>query len=200
MEELFTIGHSNHSLERFIELLRSQGAATVIDVRSSPYSKYSPQFTKDVLEKALPNAAVRYVFWGRELGARRSEASCCVDGHAKYDRIAQLPVFREGLARILDQAAKERCAIMCSEADPLTCHRTILICRELNKLQPGLNITHILSDAATESHEQAQQRLVKLHKLQRELFGELTTEAALVNRAFDLQAAKLACAQEQEDA
>ncbi|MBE0537558.1 MAG: DUF488 domain-containing protein [Phycisphaerae bacterium] len=200
MNELFTIGHSNHSLERFLKLLRSQTISTVIDVRSSPYSKYSPQFGKDILEKALPNAAIRYVFLGREIGARRSEANCYVGGQARYDRIAQLPVFQEGLAQVLEQAAKNRCAVMCSEGDPLTCHRTILICRELKKMQPGLQITHILSDAATETHDAAQQRLVKMHKLQRELFGELTTEAALINRAFDLQAEKLACAQETEEA
>jgi uncharacterized protein (DUF488 family) len=199
MNELFTIGHSNHSLARFLELLRPRAVSTVIDVRSSPYSKYSPQFTKDVLENALPNASLRYLFWGRQLGARRSEPACYVDGHARYDRIAQLPGFREGLDRILEQAAKEKCTIMCSEADPITCHRTILICRELKKAQPDLQITHLLGDGAAESHEDARQRLVKLHKLQRELFGELTTDAALGERAFDLQAEKLACTQDPEE-
>ncbi len=200
MNVLFTIGHSNHSLERFVELLRSQAVCTVIDVRSSPYSKYSPHFGKDVLENALPNADIRYVFLGREIGARRSEATCYIDGHARYDRIAQLPIFREGLSRVIELAAGFRCAVMCSEADPVTCHRTILICLELKKMRPDLSIMHILADGTTETHEAAEQRLVKLHKLQRELFGELTTEAALVDRAFELQAAKLACSQNPEEA
>jgi len=198
MNELFTIGHSNHSLAHLLELLRPHNISNVIDVRSSPYSKYSPQFNKDVLEAALPNACLRYLYWGRELGARRSEPACYVDGHAKYDRIAQLPVFREGLHRILDLAAGTESAIMCSEADPITCHRAVLICPELTKAMPALKIVHILGDGTIETHEDAQQRLVKLHKLQRELFGELTTDAALVARAFDLQAEKLACTQMEE--
>jgi 1,2-phenylacetyl-CoA epoxidase catalytic subunit len=64
------------------------------------------------------------------------------------------------------------------------------------KMRPGLRITHILGDGTTETHEDAQERLVKLHKLQCELFGELTSEAALVNRAFELQAERLACREE----
>jgi uncharacterized protein (DUF488 family) len=191
MSMLFTIGHSNHSMERFVELLRSQGIMTLIDVRSSPYSRYSPHFSKDILEKALSNSGIKYLFWGRELGARRSEPDCYVEGRLRYDRVAQLPVFREGLSRVLEQAEQEKCTITCAEADPLVCHRTILICRELMKMRPELRIVHILGDGTTESHEDAQHRLVKLHKLQRELFGALTTEAALIDRAFDLQAAKL---------
>jgi uncharacterized protein (DUF488 family) len=197
MTNLFTIGHSNHSLEHFLELLRLQSISAICDVRSSPYSKYSPQFGKDVLANALPNADVAYVFLGREIGARRSEESCYVGGRAKYDLIAQLPIFREGLERVLQGMETHIVALMCSEADPLTCHRTILLCRELLKMRPELRITHILGDGTTETQEEAQERLVKLHKLQRELFGELTSEAALVNRAFELQAERLECREEE---
>jgi len=73
MKELFTIGHSNHSLDRFIELLLAHRLSNVADVRSSPYSKYTPQFNKDVLDSALRNANIDYIFLGRELGAQRSE-------------------------------------------------------------------------------------------------------------------------------
>ncbi len=183
-------------MEHFLELLRMQSISAICDVRSSPYSKYSPQFNKDVLVNALPNADIRYVFLGREIGARRSEESCYVGGRARYDLIAGLPLFRKGLEQVIQGIETHRVSLMCSEADPLTCHRTILLCRELMKMQPDLRITHILGDGTVETHEDAQERLIKLHKLQPELFGELTSTPGLVNRAFDLQAERLACGEE----
>jgi len=134
MKELFTIGHSNYSLDHFIELLLSHQLSTIADVRSSPYSKYSPHFNKDVLESALRNADIDYIFLGRELGAQRTEDDCYIDGQAKYERIANLPTFQRGLERVFQGIEHYRIALMCSESDPITCHRTILICRELKRL------------------------------------------------------------------
>ena len=192
MKELFTIGHSNHSLERFLELLASQSISAIADVRSSPYSEYSPQFNKDVLERSLRDADIEYVFLGRELGARRSEDSCYVKGQAQFELIALLPAFRVGLERLLQGIDQNRVALMCSEADPLSCHRTILGCRKLRKMHPDLQITHILGNGTTESHEESEQRLLRLHKLQRELFGDLTSEAGVIERAYELQGERIA--------
>jgi len=144
MKELFTIGHSNHSLEYFVELLVTHRISKIADVRSSPYSKYSPHFCRDVIEAALRNANIDYLFLGKELGAQRSEFDCCVNGQAKYDSIANLPVFRRGLERVLQEVKRHRIAIMCSEADPIACHRTILVCRELKKIK-----THQTSQTPT---------------------------------------------------
>ena len=192
MKELFTIGHSNHSLDHFLELLLAHQVSAIADVRSIPYSKYSPQFNKDVLESALRDANINYIFLGRELGASRSEDSCYIDGQAKYDRIAQLPTFRRGLEKVLQGVEHYRVALMCSESDPITCHRTILVCRELKRICPDLEITHILGDGTGERQEMSEERLVNLHKLQPELFGELTSTSGLIERAYDLQAEKIA--------
>jgi uncharacterized protein (DUF488 family) len=199
MKEVFTIGHSNHSLEHFTGLLRSQNISVICDVRSSPYSKYSPQFNKDIIARAMSDVDIEYVFLGRELGARRTEKSCYVEGQARYDLIARLPVFQKGLEQVLQRIETRVTVLMCSEADPLTCHRTILLCRELMKICSDLRITHILGDGTTETHEHAQERLIKSYKLQRELFGELTTVSGLAKRAFDLQSEKLACEKETVD-
>lgn len=199
MKDVFTIGHSNHSLEHFTGLLKSQNISVICDVRSSPYSKYSPQFNKDIIAKALSDVDIEYVFLGRELGARRTEKSCYVEGQARYDLIARLPVFQKGLEQVLQRIETQVTALMCSEADPLTCHRTILLSRELMKMTSELQIMHILGDGTTETHEHAQERLIKSYKLQRELFGELTTVSGLVKRAFDLQSEKLACEKETVD-
>jgi hypothetical protein len=192
MKELFTIGHSNHSLDYFIELLLAHRLSTIADVRSSPYSKYSPQFNKDVIESALRDANIEYLFLGRELGAHRSEDGCYIEGQAKYDRIAQLPTFRCGLERVFQEVEHYRVALMCSESDPITCHRTILVCRELKKMCPDLEITHLLGDGKVERQEISEKRLVNLHKLQPELFGDLTSMSALIEKAYDLQAEKIA--------
>ena len=191
MKELFTIGHSNHSLDHFLELLLAHQVSAIADVRSSPYSKYSPQFNKDVLESALRDANIDYVFLGRELGAHRSDDGCYIDGQAKYDRIAQLPTFRRGLERVLQEVEHYRVALMCSESDPIACHRTILVCRELKRICPDLEITHILGDGRGERHEMSEKRLVNLHKLQPELFGDLTSTSGLIEKAYDLQAKKI---------
>jgi hypothetical protein len=192
MKELLTIGHSNHPLEYFIELLQTHRLSMIADVRSSPYSKYSPHFSKDVLKIALRDAEIDYVFLGRELGAQRSESDCYVDGQAKYDRIAKLQTFRRGLDIVLEAVENHRVAIMCSEADPIACHRTILLCRELKKICPDLKITHILPDGTEEQQEELEKRLIKLHRLKPELFGKLTSKAGLIERAYDLQAEKIA--------
>jgi len=191
MKELFTIGHSNHSLDHFLELLLAHQVSAIADVRSSPYSKYSPQFNKDVIESALRDANIDYVFLGRELGAQRSEDGCYIDGQAKYDRIVQLPTFRRGLERVLQEVEHYRVALMCSESDPIACHRTILVCRELKRICPDLEITHILGDGRGERHEMSEKRLVNLHKLQPELFGDLTSTSGLIEKAYDLQAEKI---------
>ncbi|MHC4691599.1 MAG: DUF488 domain-containing protein [Planctomycetota bacterium] len=192
MKEIFTIGHSNHSLDHFIELLLEHRLSTVADIRSSPYSKYSPHFNRDVLDSVLRNTNIHYIFLGRELGAQRSEDDCYVDGQAKYDRIAHLPTFRRGLEVVLQRVENCRIALMCSESDPITCHRTILVCRELKKRCPDLKITHLLGDGQVERQEMSEKRLVNLHKLQPELFGDLTSTSGLIEKAYDLQAEKIA--------
>jgi uncharacterized protein (DUF488 family) len=192
MKELFTIGHSNHSLEHFLELILAYRISAIADVRSSPYSKYSPQFNKDELESALREANIDYIFLGRELGARRSEDSRHIDGKEMYDRIAQMPAFQFGLERIFQGIEHYRVALMCTESDPIKCHRTILVCRELKKICPDLEITHILGDGTGERQEMLEERLVNLYKLQPELFGDLTSTSGLIEKAYDLQAEKIA--------
>ena len=192
MDTLYTIGHSNHPQDHFIELLGAHNISALADVRSSPFSKYMPQYNKGVIETVLNEADITYVYLGKELGARRSEASCYVDGKVSFERAAQMPLFQKGLERLFQGISQYRVALMCSEADPITCHRTILVCREVKKARPDIQIVHILGDGDEETQEEAEQRLVALHRLQPELFGDLTTQSGLVNQAYALQAEKIA--------
>src|SRR5688500_8953655 len=133
MAELFTIGHSIHTVERLLELLRQHQIAALADVRSSPFSAWTPQFNRPALEASLRAAGIQYVFLGDELGARRSETEVYVDGVARYERIAKTPAFQAGLERVRKGIRKLRLSLICAEKDPLECHRTILVCRNLRR-------------------------------------------------------------------
>src|SRR5207237_8981160 len=109
----FTIGHSAHTGEKFIELLRQHRIDAIGDVRSSPFSAWTPQFNRTALEPALRDAQIQYVFLGDELGARRFEREVYVDVVARYERIAKLPAFQSGLERVRKGARKFRLALMC---------------------------------------------------------------------------------------
>jgi uncharacterized protein (DUF488 family) len=159
MQRIYTVGHSSQLIEAFIAPLNRHGVEVVADVRSRPYSARFPHFSKEPVRASLSAAGIGYVFLGRELGARREEPECYVDGQASYDKIAKLPAFAAGIQRVLAGAQRYRVALMCAEQDPLTCHRTILVCHELKK--HGVLIKHIRRDGALEDHEQAEQRLVE---------------------------------------
>ena len=158
MTEIFTVGHSTQLLDSFIGLLQRHRIEVIADVRSRPYSARFPHFSKEVLQQSLKLAGVGYVFLGRELGARREEPECYINGQAAYDRIAQLPAFTEGIKRVLTGALNYRVALMCAEQDPLTCHRTILVCHEIKR--HGVSIQHISRTGELEDHEHAEQRLI----------------------------------------
>jgi uncharacterized protein (DUF488 family) len=188
MFPVFTVGHSNATSEAFLALLKMHQIEAVADVRSSPYSEYSAQFNRETLEGALRLAGIQYFFVGDALGARRQEKSCYRDGVADYALIAQAGAFKKALARAEERARSMRIAIMCSEKDPLQCHRFLLICRQLK--ERGLDIQHILSDGSLEANAATEQRLLREQKL---LDGDLfRSESEILNEAYDKQGAKSA--------
>ncbi|HAA33261.1 MAG TPA: hypothetical protein DCE56_43005 [Cyanobacteria bacterium UBA8553] len=170
--ELFTIGHSNLSIDAFIGLLQQHGITAVADVRSHPYSRFLPHFNQSALKAALLDAGIQYVFLGNELGARSADQSCYVDGKASYEKIAATELFSQGIQRILKGSEKYKISLMCAEKDPLTCHRAILVCQHLRDFD--LEIQHILSNGYLESHEQLEDRLLVLHGLNQSQLDEAT--------------------------
>jgi len=156
--ELYTIGHSNHEWSVFAALLRKNSITAIADVRSSPYSRFNPQFNRELLERMLNEDGVRYVFLGRELGARRDEPECYEGRQARYEKIAESPLFLEGIGRLLKGAKENRIALLCAEKDPITCHRMVLVCRTLRRY--GLDLIHILDDGNVESNADAERRMM----------------------------------------
>ena len=194
---IYTVGHSNGSIEAFIALLRSHAVTAIADVRSYPYSRFLPHFSQPALKEALHEANIRYVFLGRELGARPADATCYVDGKAVYARIAATPLFATGLERLRRGAITERLALLCAEKDPITCHRAILVCRPLRA--PNLAIAHILADGSLETHGSLEQRLLRLHGLdQLDLFNPRPL-GQLIEEAYDCQGAAIAYTREEDN-
>jgi uncharacterized protein (DUF488 family) len=156
---VYTIGHSTHSIEKFIGLLKVADIGAVSDVRSRPYSRMNPQFNREPLKQALRAAGIKYVFVGKELGARSDDQTCYRAGQVQYDLLAQTKLFKDGIERVKEGARTYHVALMCAEKEPLDCHRTILVAREL--VNQGLDVKHILSDGQIESHEHAIRRLIE---------------------------------------
>lgn len=160
---LYTIGHSNHEITAFIELLRLHGITAIGDVRSHPYSRYVPQYSRDALKAALSDAGISYVFLGKELGARSDNPACYRQGKVQYDRLAQEPSFGEGIKRVIQGMERYRIALMCAEKDPLDCHRALLVARKLFEM--GFPVSHIRAGGSLETHQAMASRLLALCKL-----------------------------------
>lgn len=158
--EVLTIGHSTHSWERFVALLRQAHVTAIADVRSAPYSRHFPHFNRDELRAELRVDGISYVFLGNELGGRPNERRFFCEGVADYEKMAQAPEFNRGLDRVIEGAKKYRIALMCSERDPLDCHRCLLVGRAL--VQRGIRVSHILDDGRIVRHADVEDRLLKL--------------------------------------
>jgi uncharacterized protein (DUF488 family) len=185
---LFTIGHSDHEMAEFVSLLTRHGVNAIADVRSQPYSRFNGQYNRETFAELLKRAGIQYVFLGRELGARRSERESYHEKQARYDLIARLPAFREGLDRLRKGVRTHRISLLCAEKDPLTCHRTILVCRHLRS-EP-IDIRHILEDGSIETMEQAESRLLEVVKLPTEHLFRPRSE--LIEQAYELQGERIA--------
>ena len=191
---VLTIGHSTHSLEAFVNLLKAHNIGAVADIRSTPYSRYSPQFNQEPLRTALKRHQIRYVFLGRELGARSDDPSCYKNGRVQYKRLAQTELFSRGIDRVELGSKDYRTALMCSEKDPLDCHRAILVAPAL--CRNGTPVQHILEDGRLEDHESTISRLLAIQGFRTEdTFPEM--RADLVDEALAWQESRIAFAPKQ---
>jgi uncharacterized protein (DUF488 family) len=163
MPAVLTIGHSNHSLEHFLELLQGAGVEMVADVRSTPASRRQPQFNKAPLAQALHAAGLSYLWLGRELGGRPADPALFTDGIADFERMAETKSFREGIARVLGEADWLRLVLMCAEKAPLDCHRCLLVGRVLSA--QGADVHHIMADGTTISQTAIEDELLGADEL-----------------------------------
>jgi uncharacterized protein (DUF488 family) len=190
---VFTIGHSTHPLEAFVSLLKQHTVTALADVRSAPFSRFNPQFNKDALARDLKAHGIKYVFVGRELGARSDDPSCYENGRVQYGKLARTELFKQGIERVIKGAGEHRIALMCAEKEPLECHRTLLVARALD--EQGVEVAHILGDGRLESHRAAMERLLDVAGLPHEdLFR---SRADLIAEALARQERKVAYVDEK---
>jgi len=148
---LFSIGHSNHGLEKFFGLLKDNNVEVVVDIRSKPYSRYASHFNKNAIDDTLHTHGIRYLFLGDKLGGKPDDKGFYdSEGNVLYSRIAETPEFHEGIERLMKGSREYRQALMCSEEDPFKCHRYHLVSKALEKR--GGNVIHIRGDGRHQSN------------------------------------------------
>ena len=158
---VFTVGHSTHSIEEFIHLLIRYEINCVIDVRSVPYSKYNPQLNKESLINVLKNQDIFYAHFGKEFGARHT-SPILVDKNGQVDfyKVWETDDFKNGIKRLedaIDQGYK--ISLMCSEANPLDCHRFSMISYQL--VNKGFEVIHILPDSSIITNEELEHQMIE---------------------------------------
>lgn len=179
---LYSIGHSSQTQEEFHALLTPFGVNCIVDVRSVPASKYSPQFNQETLKGFLKSHGVQYLHFGDEFGARRTD-SLDEDGQVNFELAIKTPSFQQGVARLMKGFEKGfQVALMCSEADPLECHRFSLVSRYF--YDQGIDVQHILKDGSLASHASLEKEMINQYLHARKyrlpevdlLFGTYTEE------------------------
>lgn len=190
---LFTIGYSDLSMDSFVNLLKEHMIEAVADVRSSPYSKFYPVFNQGSLKEILKRHRIKYVFMGMELGARRSESECYVNGKVSYDLVFTTKAFQDGVRRLLKGLGLMRIALLCAEKDPLNCHRAILVCRYLRNLITP--IEHIMNNGHLENHSELERRLLRLFNLNN--IDIFRNEKDILEHAYRKQAERIAFSTEE---
>lgn len=179
---LYTIGHSNHSIEKFINLLKSHAIMLVADVRSSPYSQYCTQFNKEILSARLQAENITYIYLGEGLGGRSRD-------FVDFKQMANRREFRQAIMRLIEASEGNRVALMCAEKDPVKCHRFTLVCRAL-KVE-GLHIRHILEDGSIEEHSDTEKRMAEMLNIQPTLFESSQPRAKIIERAYEKQSRRI---------
>ena len=147
---VFSIGHSNYKLEKFVDLLLQHNIHMVFDVRSVPYSKFTQHFNREKLEKSLTDLGLMYIFAGEYLGGRPNDKKFYKEGKVDFGLLAKDSRFRKSLSLLKAAEKRFRICIMCAEKNPVKCHRHTLLAKELKRI--GVNVAHILEDGSTISY------------------------------------------------
>lgn len=148
MPKIYTIGHSNHLFSPFNEILKDKGITMVVDIRTNPYSKYSPHFNKKHLKKALEETNIKYIYLGKEIGGKPKVKKFYHQDKVLYHLLEKEESYQEGIAKLGNLAKDNVVVLMCSEENPYQCHRHLLITPTL--LKKGYHISHIRKNGEIE--------------------------------------------------
>ena len=158
--DIFTIGHSNYSIDRLIDMLDYYNINCIVDIRGIPYSKYNVQFNREALSKTLTNKGYVYIYMGKEFAAQRQNKDIYMEeGYADFEKVIHDKDFLKGIKRLkIGYKKGYRIVLMGAMQDPINCHRSILLGRALE--DAGFTLKHILHDYTLASQEELEERLL----------------------------------------
>ena len=176
--DIYTIGHSNYSMEKLIQMLRYYNIDTVVDIRGTPYSKYNVHFDKERIKYSLTKSGFIYIYMAKELAAKRiNKISYNEEGYSDFEKLVQEEDFIKGIERLKDGCNKGyRIALLGAMQDPIRCHRSILVGRALK--EAGFNVMHILDDLSIKNQDYIDERVLDKYFSDR---SQLTIDALLGN-------------------
>lgn len=192
--ELYTIGYGGFSgIEEFAAALKERGINGVIDVRSRPYSKVHTDFNREFLSEYLKNKGIAYRNYKNEFGARQLNAEYYPNGYLDFEQFSKSAEFQSGMVKV-KQASENGyvLALMCSEKEPINCHRCIMVSRAFH--DEGAAVTHIIAGKPDLTQTEAEDALIDEYFPQRDqlsLFEEELTRDELIKRAYRLQNEKI---------
>lgn len=188
--EIFTVGHSTYNIEDFINILKINNINCIVDVRSMPYSKFTTQYNKNQLSNVLKQNKISYIHMGLEFGARRDKRELySLDGYLDFEKTRKDKDFIKGMERVKNGIKKGyRIALMCTEKDPIDCHRCILVGKGFK--DSGFEVKNILSDGTFILQEQIERTLLDKYFKNRNqisfdmLIGNNLTESEMIDKCY----------------
>ncbi|BAP62919.1 DUF488 domain-containing protein [Methanococcus maripaludis] len=157
--KIFTIGHSKRTTEEFLKVLKAHNIGAIIDVRSVPFSRHAPQFNTDVISEKLSENGIVYFFCGKRLGAKIEDPDLYSEGIVDFEKVKMKDFFQKGLDIVEKYAKRLNVALMCSELDPIRCHRTILVSKALQ--DRGHNIIHLINENKIETQKDIENQMLE---------------------------------------
>lgn len=162
MNDLYTIGHSQHPIQKFISLLKQHNVNFVIDVRSIPYSKYASMYDRENIRNELKSANISYSFMGKYFGARQDDKSLYAkEGYLDFKKVVKWDTFKKGMDNVIRGMETNRIALMCLEKNPIDCHRALLVANAF--YHKGYSVKHILENGEIVTHQELNEELINLY-------------------------------------
>ena len=190
--EIYTIGHSNYTMERLIDMLEYYNKNCVVDIRGTPYSKYNIQFDKETIRYTLTNAGFVYIYMGKELAAKRiRKNSYNNEGYSNFEEVIKEEEFKRGVERLKNGCEKGyKIILLGAMQDPIRCHRSILVGRELVK--NDFDVKHILDDYSIVTQDDIEEMLLNKYFSNRnqitieDLTGNSLNNEEMINEGYKL--------------
>ena len=190
--EIYTIGHSNYTIEKLIDMLKYYNINCVVDIRGTPYSKYNVQFDKETIRYTLSKAGFIYIYMAKELAAKRiNKQSYNEEGYSDFEKVIKEKEFLEGIERLKNGCNKGyNIALLGAMQEPIRCHRAILVGKALRK--SGFNVKHILDDYSIASQDDIEQMLLDKYFSNRnqmtidDLIGNSLTREEMIEEGYRL--------------